>query len=99
MMNFQKFTLTSKIDDNDMMVLDIDLDTLDDDEPTVNLVHESLDRGEDGLCPHSQEFVDDYDDDDLFLQCIADMASEPQVKRIERVKYVIEMGDWDETMR
>ncbi|MGN0104489.1 hypothetical protein [Methanobrevibacter ruminantium] len=93
-MNFRTFRLTSKIDDNDMIEIEIDLDTIDDDEPTIHLLAESLDRYNDGLlCPHSEEFMEDYETDHLFLQCCWDMASEPTIPKLERVKYWIELID------
>ena len=86
-MDFRTFRLTSKIDDNDMIEIEIDLNTIDDDEPTIHLLAESLDR------PHSEEFMEDYETDHLFLQCCWDMASEPTIPKLERVKYWIELID------
>ena len=92
-MNYQRYKLTSKIDETDYMLIEIDLDTIDDDEPTMNLIEESLDVCEHLLAPHSQEFIDDWNDDDLFLQCCWDMVSDGKlVQRMEREKYIIELG-------
>lgn len=92
-MNYQKFKITSKIDTTDYMLIEIDLDTIDDDEPTMNLIEESLDICEHILCPHSQEFIKAWENDDQFLQCCWDMTSENKIiPKIEREKYIIELG-------
>lgn len=90
-MNFRTFRLTSKLDDNDIVEIEIDLNTIDDDEPTIHLITESYNDGL--VCPHTQEFMDDYKTDDLLLQCCWDMASEPTIPKLERVKYWIELID------
>ena len=92
-MNYQKYKITSKIDETDYMLIEIDLDTIDDDEPTMNLIEESLDICEHLLAPHSQEFINDWENDDLFLQCCYDMVSDDKtIPRMERLKYTIELG-------
>lgn len=91
-MNFQRFKITSKIDTTDYMLIEIDMDTINDDEPTMNLIEESLDVCEHLLCPHSKEFVDDWEADDQFLQCCHDMTSEEKIQSMERNKYIIKLG-------
>lgn len=92
-MKFERFTLISKIDANDTIEIEVDLDTIDDDEPTINLISESLDLNDDGLpCPNTQEFLDAYIDDDLFLQIIWDIHDKPEGYKFEREKYIIKVG-------
>lgn len=91
-MNYQRFKITSKIDPTDYMLIEIDMDTIDDDEPTMNLIEESLDVCEHLLAPHSREFVEAWENDDLFLQCCWDMISDNQpIQKMERQKYIIEL--------
>ena len=93
-MNFRTFKLTSKIDETDTMTIEIDMDTIDDDEPTMNLIEESLDVYEHLLAPHSQEFSDAWENDDQFFQCTYDMVSDDKKIRImQREKYTIELMD------
>ena len=93
-MNFRTFKLTSKIDETDTMTIEIDMDTIDDDEPTMNLIEESLDVCEHLLAPHSQEFSDDWENDDQFFQCTYDMVSDDKkIPIMEREKYTIELMD------
>ena len=93
-MNYQRYKLTSKIDETDYMLIEIDLDTIDDDEPTMNLIEESLDVCEHLLAPHSQEFSEAWENDDQFFQCVYDMVSDGEkIPVIEREKYTIELMD------
>lgn len=93
-MNFRTFKLTSKIDETDTMTIEIDMDTIDDDEPTMNLIEESLDVCEHLLAPHSQEFSDAWENDDQFFQCVYDMVSDGEkIPVMQREKYTIELMD------
>lgn len=93
-MNFRTFKLTSKIDETDTMTIEINMNTINDDEPTMNLIEESLDICEHLLAPHSQEFSDAWENDDQFFQCIHDMVqSNGKIPVMEREKYIIELMD------
>lgn len=91
-MDFKRFKITSKIDPTDYMLIEIDMATIDDDEPTMNLIEESLDVCEHLLCPHSQKFVEAWEQDTQFLQCCWDMISDDkEIPKMERQKYIIEL--------
>ena len=85
-----EFKITSKIDETDYMKIEIEMDTIDEDEPTMNLIEESLDVCEHLLAPHSQEFITDWENDEQFNDCIKRMVQE-KIPKIERNKYIIEM--------
>lgn len=92
-MNFQKYTLQSNINESDYIEIEVDLDTIDDDEPTINLVNESLDINDEGLlCKHSEDFVEEYQEDDLFLQVLWDIHEKPTGHIHNRGKYSIKVG-------
>ena len=91
-MDFRRFRLTSRITSNDMIIIEVDMDTIDDDETTINLLQESLDISDDGLlCPYSKEFMEDWEQDDLFKQSLADIVAEPVTPVIQRIKYYVEL--------
>lgn len=84
------FRINSKIDETDYMKIEVEIDTIETDDPTMNLLEESLDVVGHLLCPHSQEFVDAWENDDEFLDCIKSMA-ETGTQKVEREKYTIEI--------
>lgn len=90
-MNYQKFKITSRIDENDYMLIEIDMDTINTDDPTMNLIEESLDICEHLLCPHSQEFVEAWEQDGILPLYYKEIAT-GEIQKITREKYTIELG-------
>lgn len=95
-MNEQKFTLISNIDADDIIEICIDLDTIDDDEPSIVLTNETLDTNGQELCPHSKKFITAWENDDLFLQCIWDIHDKEIGHTLDRGEYTIKVGGWNE---
>ena len=90
-MNYQKFKITSRIDETDYMLIEIDMDTIDDDDPTMNLIEESLDICEHLLAPHSKEFVEAWEQDSISPLYYKEIAT-GEIQKITREKYTIELG-------
>ena len=90
-MNYQKFKIISRIDETDYMLIEIDMDTIDDDDPTMNLIEESLDICGHLMCPHSQEFVEAWEKDDLLPLYYKEIAT-GEIQKVTREKYTIELG-------
>ena len=97
-MNFQKFTLISKIDEDDCIVIDVDLDTIDDDEPYLIQNQDSLDiiideNNNARLSDNASKFTEAYEQDELFWQILWDIHDKGEGYTHERELYKIVVGD------
>ena len=90
-MNYQKFKIISRIDETDYMLIEIDMDTIDDDDPTMNLIEESLDVCEHLLALHSQKFVEAWEQDGILPLYYKEIAT-GETQKITLEKYTIELG-------
>lgn len=97
-MKFQKYTIISNIDSDDSFVIDVDLDTIDDDEPQIILIKDTLDViiGEDGisrLSENSWKFTQAYQDDDMVKQVLWDIHDKGDGYEHDRGIFNIVVGD------
>jgi len=97
-MKFQKYTIISNIDSDDSFVIDVDLDTIDDDEPRIVLMSDTLDIivKEDGqaiLSENAWKFTQAYENDDLIKQVMWDIHDKGDGYEHDRGEYKIIVGD------
>ena len=95
-MDFQYFTVISSKDSNVFMEFQIDLDTIDDDEPYIICTAETLSLNENGeLDEVSRQLNEDYEEDFLFKQCCWDIHDKPVGYTLQRKGYILKNGSWN----